>query len=165
MSDLGLLSFYLGIEVKQGKDAITLSQSAYAEKIVIVGRMQGCNPSLILMEPRFKLSKVSSAPVTAYRSIVGSLHYLVHTRPDIAYSVGYVSRFMEAPMTEHLAAVKRILRYLARTLSYGLCYGKGRKEAAIYLDNDMAGDVDTRKGTSGCIFFLGSSPISWYSLK
>jgi hypothetical protein len=73
------------------------------------------------MEPRFKLSKVSSAPAadaSLYRSIVGSLLYLTHTRPDISFAVGYVSRFMEAPTTttEHFAAVKRILRYLAGTM-------------------------------------------------
>jgi hypothetical protein len=121
MSDLGLLSFYLGIEVKQEKDKITLSQSAYTAKILTAGGMQGCNPCTVPMEPRFKLSKVSSAPAadaSLYRSIVGSLLYLTHTRPDISFAVGYVSRFMEAPTTttEHFAAVKRILRYLAGTM-------------------------------------------------
>jgi len=172
MSDLGLLSFYLGIEVKQEKDKITLSQSAYAAKILTAGGMQGCNPCIVPMEPRFKLSKVSSAPAadaTLYRSIVGSLRYLTHTRPDISFAVGYVSRFMEAPTAEHLAAVKRILRYLAGTLSYGLQYKKEEEKKNMklvgYTDSDMAGDIDTRKSTSGCIFFLGSCPISWYSLK
>ena len=166
MSDLGLLS-YLGIEVNQEKDKITLSQSAYAAKILIAGGMQGCNPCTVLMEPRFKLSKDSSAPATdatLYRSIVGSLRYLTHTRPDISFAVGYVSRFMEAPTTEHFAAVKRILRYLAGTLSYGLHYKKGEEKKNTklvgYTDSDMAGDIDTCKSTSGCIVFLGSCPIT-----
>ncbi|RLM86324.1 hypothetical protein C2845_PM04G09570 [Panicum miliaceum] len=134
--------------------------------------MQGCNPCTVPMEPRFKLSKVSSAPAadaSLYRSIVGSLRYLTHTRPDISFVVGYVNRFMEAPTTEHFAAVKRILRYMAGTLSYGLHYkkGEGKKNTKLvgYTDSDMAGNIDTRKSTSGCIFFLGSCPISWYSLK
>ncbi|KAK3125062.1 hypothetical protein QOZ80_7BG0599500 [Eleusine coracana subsp. coracana] len=171
MIDLELLSFYLGIEVKQRKEEISLSQSAYAAKIVAAGGMQVCNPCLVPMEPRFKLSKVSSAPVmdaTAYKSIVGSLRYLTHTHPDIAFAVGYVSRFMEALTTKHFAAVKRILRYLVGTLSHGLCYKQGgMKNAKLvgYSDSDMAGDIDTHKSTNGGIFFLSGCPISWYSLK
>jgi hypothetical protein len=83
------------------------------------------------MEPRLKLSKASSAPTvdpTMYRSIVGSLRYLVNTRPDLAYLVGYISRFMEKPTTERLVAVKRVLRYIAGTLHFG-CHYKRKKKA------------------------------------
>jgi hypothetical protein len=122
------------------------------------------------MEPRFKLSKVSTAPATdatEYRSIVGTLRYLVHTRPDLAYSVGYVSRFMEAPTTEHLAAVKHILRYIAGTKSYGCRYSRatGQETLIGFSDSDMAGDVDTRKSTTGVLYFLGRNLISWQSQK
>jgi hypothetical protein len=74
------------------------------------------------MEPRTKLSKDSSAPEvdgTIYKSIVGNLRYLVNTRPDLAYSVEYVSRFMERPTEEHFLAVKRIIRYVAGSLHLG----------------------------------------------
>jgi hypothetical protein len=122
MSDLGLLHFYLGIEVSQGKDGITLAQSSYAGKLLERAGMEGCNPAPVPMEPRTKLSKDSKHPPTDgmfYRSIVGCLRYLVHTRPDISFAVGYVSRFMESPTTEHLAAVKHLLRYIAGTRSFG----------------------------------------------
>jgi hypothetical protein len=108
MSDLGSLSFYLGIEVHQEKDRITLSQGAYAARIVEKAGLAGCNSCATPMEPRLKLSKDSTAPAvdgTMYRSLVGSLRYLVNTRPDLAFSVGYVSRFLERPTEEHLAAV------------------------------------------------------------
>lgn len=78
--------------------------------------MTSCNLCHVPMERWFKLSKPSTVPptnATEYRSIVGCLWYLVHTRPDITYSIGYVSRFMEAPTAEHLAAVKRVLHYVA----------------------------------------------------
>ncbi|XP_052134024.1 secreted RxLR effector protein 161-like [Oryza glaberrima] len=122
------------------------------------------------MEPRLKLTKASTAaPVdtTQYRSIVGCLRYLVHTWPDLAFSVGYVSRFMEAPTADHDAAVKRILRYVAGTVDFG-CYYKRMEtppELVGYCDADMAGDVDTRKSTSGVVFFLGANPVSWQSIK
>lgn len=112
MSDLGLLHYYLGLEVNQTTDGITLGQSGYAAKILQNAGLAGCNPNFIPMEPHLKLSKQSTVPAvnaTAYRSIIGSLRYLVNTRPDLAYSVGYVSRFMENPTTEHLAAMKRVL--------------------------------------------------------
>jgi len=101
-----------------------------------------------------------------YRSIVGSLRYLVNSRPDLAYSVGYVSRFMEAPTAEHLVAVKRVLRYVAGTLQFGCCYRR-KKEAQLvgYSDSDLAGDIDTRKSTTGVVFFLGGNVITWQSQK
>jgi hypothetical protein len=125
MSDLGSLSFYLGIEVHQEEGKITLSQGAYATKIVENAGLVGCNPCATPMDPRIKLSRDSSATEvdgTAYRSIVGNLRYLVNTRHDIAFSVGYVSRFMERPTEEHLATVKRIIRYVAETLQLGCQY-------------------------------------------
>jgi hypothetical protein len=113
MSDLGLLSFYLGI---------SLRQTAYAKRIVELGGLTGCNPAYTLMEERLKLSRDSTAKevdATQYRRIVGSLRYLVHTRPDLAFAVGYVSRFMQRPMTEHQRAAKRIRRYVEGTSDYG----------------------------------------------
>jgi hypothetical protein len=122
------------------------------------------------MEARLKLSKTGNdklVDATHYRSIVGGLRYLVHTSPDISYAVGYVSRFMEVHTSEHLAAVKHPLRYVAGTLSLGIVYrrGKGRPVLLGFSDADLAGDVDDRKSTTGMIFFLGRSPVSWQSQK
>jgi len=169
MSDLGLLHYYLELEVNQSERGITLGQKAYAAKILENAGLIGCNPSYIPMEPRLKLSKASTAPgvdPTAYRSIVGSLRYLVNTRPDLACSVGYVSRFMEKPTTEHLAAVKKVLRYVAGTLDYGCVYTR-EKEAQLvgFSDSDHAGDIDTRKSTTGVLFFHGKNIITWQSQK
>jgi hypothetical protein len=109
MSDLGLLSYYLGIEVKQGADGITLSQSAYAVKILENAGMLNCNPTATPMEARLKLGKREEDEVvrpSEYRSIIGSLRYIVNTRPDLAFSVGVVSRFMEAPSRAHWGCSK-----------------------------------------------------------
>lgn len=87
MSDLGLLSYYIGIEVEQTEHAITLWQSSYAKKLLEHGRMDGCKPCQSPMEEEIKLSKDSSASrvdVTSYRSIVGGLRYLAHTGRTLA---------------------------------------------------------------------------------
>ena len=125
MSDLGPLSFYLGIEVHQNDSGITLRQTAYAKRVVELAGLTDCNPALTPMEERLKLSRDSTTEevdATQYRRLVGSLRYLAHTRPDLAFSVGYVSRFMQRPTTEHQQAVKRIICYVAGTLDHGLYY-------------------------------------------
>jgi hypothetical protein len=169
MSDLVLLHFYLGIEVRQDENNIMLSQSAYATKLLERAGMAECNPALEPMEPRLKLSKDRKSPhtnTTFYRSIIGCLRYLVHTCPDISFAVGYVSRFMESPTTEHLAAVKHLLRYIAGTRNLGCRYARGGdRHLTGFSDSDWAGDVDDRKSTSGVLFRLGGSPITWQSSK
>ncbi|XP_039855213.1 uncharacterized mitochondrial protein AtMg00810-like [Panicum virgatum] len=94
MSDLRLLSFYLGIEVHQDAGGITLRQAHYAKRILELGGMEGCNPVHTPMEEKLKLSRDSEAEEidpTHYCWLVGSLRYLVHTWRDLAFAVGYVS--------------------------------------------------------------------------
>jgi len=170
MSDLGLLYFYLGIEVRQDNSGITLRQAHYAKRIVELGGMEGCNPAHTPMEERLQLSRYSEAKevdATQYRRIVGSLRYLVHTRPDVAFAVGYMSRFMERPTAEHQSAIKRILRYIAGTIDYGLHFGRhsGAAHFVGYCDSDLAGDIDMSKSSSDMLFFLGNCLVSSQSLK
>jgi hypothetical protein len=165
MSDLGLLSFYLGIEVRQDAGGITLWQAYYAKKILEMAGMADCKAAAMPMEERLSLSRDSTAEevdATLYRRIVGSLRYLIHTRPDLTYTVGYVSRFLERPSEERLQAVKKILRYITGTLQYGMRYGRrtGTTRLVGYCDSDLADDIDTRKSTTGALFFLGKYLVS-----
>jgi hypothetical protein len=144
-------------------------QSSYASKLLERAGMAECNLGLVPMEPRTKLSKDSNHPPTDgtfYRSIVGCLRYLVHTHPDISFAVGYVSHFMESPTTEHVTAVKHLLRYIAGTRSLGCRYTRGGDHELIgFSDPDMADDVDDRKSTTGTLFSFGDSPVAWQSQK
>lgn len=95
MSDLGKLSYYLGIEVNQREGCIELKQTAYAKKVLEKAGMLDCKPVKFPMEPRFQLHKDENGKTvnpTEFKSTVGGLRYLVHTRPDITYAVGVVSR-------------------------------------------------------------------------
>ncbi|KAJ1257988.1 hypothetical protein BS78_10G038800 [Paspalum vaginatum] len=170
MSDLGPLSYYLGIEVKQGRRGIELRQSAYAIKLLEKAGMASCNACTTPMEVRLQLLKNGTSPVvdaTLYRSLIGSLRYLLHTRPDLIFVVGYLSRFMEEPRLEHMAAMKQLLRYVKGTSYHGLFYTNdgGKLNLLGYSDSGMAGDVDGRKSTTGVIFFLGGNPVTWLSQK
>jgi hypothetical protein len=170
MSDLGLLSFYLGIEVHQGDSGITLQQTAYVKRVVELAGLTDCNPALTSMEERLKLRRDSTTEevdATQYRRLMGSLRYLTHTRPDLAFSVDYVSRFMQRPMTEHQQAVKRIIRYVAGTLDHGLYYLRCPGEAHLvgYSDSNHASDIDTSKSTNGILFLFGKSLVNWQLVK
>ena len=123
MSGLGLLSYYLGLEVNQEDSEITICQSAYTKKIVEQCQMKGCNLVDTPMEQRVRLMTAklgAKKDATRYKGIIGSLRYLVNTRPDIAYVVGVASRFMETPDKEYWAMVKRIVKYVAGTIHLGL---------------------------------------------
>lgn len=170
MSDLGKLSHYLGLEVNQTSDFIELKQAAYAKKVLEKSGMAECKSTKYPMEPTLQLHKdENGTPVnpTEYKSVVGGLRYLVHTRPDIAYAVGLVSRYMERPTVMHWNAVKRILRYLKGTLDYGLVYTRNGSNSVLsgFSDSDLAGQVDDRKSTGGMAFYLNESLITWVSQK
>ena len=98
--------------------------------------MVDCNPTVVPMKPRLKLSKVSADPstdATFYYSVVGSLCYIV-TIMDIAFAIGYVSQYVKSPTTEHLDAVTHLLRYIAGSA--------GDTQLVGFSDLDLVGDVD-----------------------
>ncbi|XP_066333613.1 secreted RxLR effector protein 161-like [Miscanthus floridulus] len=124
------------------------------------------------MKERLKLTKASTTVKvdgTLYRSIAGGLRYIVHMRPDIAFAVGYVSRFMEDPREDHWAVVKWLLWYVKRMVDQVIVFPKTGGGSGLRLtvssNADMAGDIDGRRSTSGLLVFLGLAPISWLSLK
>ncbi|XP_074346207.1 secreted RxLR effector protein 161-like [Apium graveolens] len=104
---------------------------------------------------------------TQFKSIVGGLRYLVHTRPDIAFAIGIVSRYMERPTELHYSAVKHILRYVKGTLDYGLHYARGTGNYILsgFSDSDLEGNIEDRKSTGGMVFYLNDSLITWVSQK
>ena len=169
MSNLGHLSSYLGIKVSQEVGRITLSQSNYANNILSFSKREECNLVQTPLEARIKFSQQEGplADSTVFRSLIGSLRYLTHTPPNLTYSMGFLSRFMERSTVEHLTTLKRVLRYLRETIGYGLVYLKGQSKTRLvgYSDSDFAGNEQDRKSTSGQVFFLNDMLISWASHK
>ena len=107
-----------------------------------------------------------SVDSTKYRQRIGSLLYLVHTRPDICFAVSTLSQFMTNPRHVHWVAAKHVVRYLRGTIDYGLRYTSARGETlSSYIDSNWASSAVDRKSTSGYCFSMGSTMISWYSRK
>ncbi|XP_019102905.2 secreted RxLR effector protein 161-like [Beta vulgaris subsp. vulgaris] len=169
MTDLGAMKYFLGMQVKQCPGRIFLSQKKYADELLKKFNMSECKPLATPMSLNEKLSKndgTEKVDASICRSLVGSLIYLTHTRPNIVHSVSIMSMFMSEPSKAHLATGKRILRYVKGTKSYGILYETAENHKLTgYTDNDWAGSIADRKSTSGYVFQLGTKAISLSSKK
>jgi hypothetical protein len=121
------------------------------------------------MEEKLKLMVDTSSHMidaTLYRQIIGSLMYLMNTRPYICFSVNILSQFLVEPRHVHLVVAKHVMRYLEGTLDYGPSYdGDHDFTLSGYTDSDWARSVFDKKNNLGCYFSLGSAMISWKSRK
>eukprot|EP00253_Pinus_taeda_P008990 PITA_08990 len=112
MTDMGPLHFFLGLEISQDATGIKLSQAKYAWDLLERFRMADCKPAPTPFLYGFRLEDGGDTPLvdnTLYRQLVESLLYLTHSRPDLSYAVGAVSRYMQEPHELHWNAAKRIL--------------------------------------------------------
>ncbi|KAL7584095.1 secreted RxLR effector protein 161-like [Lactuca sativa] len=106
------------------------------------------------------------ANVKHYKSIVGGLNYLTHTRRDIPFLVSKVSRFMHSPSVHHLGAAKRILRCIVGMFEFGIWHSNvPNLKLYWFIDSDWGGCLKDRRSTSGYVFSLGSGVVSWSSKK
>jgi hypothetical protein len=158
MSLVGELTFFLGLQVKQMSDTIFISQSKYAKNIVKKFGMDNATHKRTPAATHLKLTKDEKGvdvDQSLYRSMIGSLLYLITSRPDITFVVGVCARYQAQPKMSHLTQVKRILKYVNGTSDYGLLYSHGENCMLFgYCDADWAGSADDRKSTLGCMFLL-----------
>ncbi|WOH06349.1 hypothetical protein DCAR_0625775 [Daucus carota subsp. sativus] len=168
MKDLGNLKYFLGIEVNRSNQGIFLSQRKYVLDLLRDTGMLNCEPIKSPMEQNHGLEECKDqipANKGRYQRLVGRLIYLSHTRPDIAYAVSVVSRFMHNPGKQHMDAVVRILRYLKSAPGKGLLFSKhGNTDILGYSDSSWAEKGD-RKSTSGYLTFVGGNLVTWKSKK
>ena len=169
MSDMGLIHYFLGIEVNQNEGEIVISQQKYAHDLLKKFRMENASPCNTPMDANLKLCKDDigeAVDPSLYRSLVGSLMYLTATRPDILFAVSMLSRFMTNPKRSHWEAGKRVLRYILGTINFGIYYKKVSESVMFgFCDSDWGGNVDDHKSTSGYVFSMGSGVFSWTSKK
>nr|GFC88534.1 hypothetical protein [Tanacetum cinerariifolium] len=142
MSSMGELTFFLGLQVKQKKDEIFISQDKYvAEILKKFGLSKGKSASTPIdaEKPLLKDSDGEDVDVQTYRSLIGSLMYLTSSRPDIMFTVCACVQFQVTLKVSHLNAVKRIFRYLKGKPYLGLWYPKDSPfDLVAYSDSDYA---------------------------
>lgn len=169
LKELGELNYFLGIEVLQNSTGFHLSQAKYISDLLKRVNMDQANALSTPMVSNLSLSSKQGNPISnpqEYRSIVGALQYITVTRPDIAFSVNKVSQFMHCPLDTHFKAVKRILRYLKGTLSYGMVLQRSALLSLVgFSDADWGSDPDDRRSITGYCIFLGANAIAWTSKK
>lgn len=160
---------FVGMEIQHVNDGIFLSQTNYIDKILRKFNMSEANTVNTPADPHVCLEKsdVSENHNVPYREAVGSLLFLsMISRPDIAFSVSIVSRYLNNYNDTYWTAVKRIFRYIKSTKNFGILFSNNCNNELIgYSDADYAGDRDTRRSTTGYIFILNGGCIAWSSKR
>ncbi|CAH9056431.1 unnamed protein product [Cuscuta europaea] len=169
VKDLGVMKYFLGIEVARNPTGIYLCQRKYVLDILTETGMTSCKPVTFPMVQNHRLQSDSGPHFSdpeRYRRLVGKLIYLTLTRPDICYSVHILSQFMQHPRLAHWEAVLRVLRYLKGSPGQGILL---RSDSSLSLtghcDADWASCPVTRRSVTGYFVSLGFSPISWRTKK
>ncbi|XP_071714802.1 uncharacterized mitochondrial protein AtMg00810-like [Rutidosis leptorrhynchoides] len=168
ITDLGKLNYFLGLEVSYHASSLFLCQSKYAYDILARAKLLDLKPisTPLSTSKYFTTQGIPFSDPTLYRSFVGALQYLTITRPDISYAVNQVSQSLHAPTQDHFQAVKRILRYIKGTLSFGLSFLHSTSPDLLgYSDADWARCIKTRRSTYGYSIFLGGNLVSWSTKK
>jgi hypothetical protein len=171
LKDKGEVRFHLGMEVTRDRAArsLRLTQTKYATELVGRFGMEQARTVAVPMGVASSLTKGGGTPLdpatSRYAELVGGLLYLsTCTRPDISYAVGVLSRFMGAPTKEHWTAALTVLRYVGGTLGMGLQFGGVPSLSIVgFADADYAGDLDSRRSTTGFVFKLNGAAVSWRS--
>ncbi|XP_062711085.1 uncharacterized protein LOC134289179 [Aedes albopictus] len=160
LTDLGDLSYFLGLEVQRNEGNYSLTLKGYIEKLAEKFGMINAKGARTPMETGYiKTTEGTKALENSvnYRSLIGALLYVAtNARPDIAACVSILGRKLSSPTEADWTAAKRVVRYLLATKDFKLHYGRPQ-DLIVYSDADFAGDVSTRKSTTGFLFLKAGS--------
>lgn len=166
----GPLEFFLGLHVNTAEDGtITINQKRYIADTLARFDMQNCRPAptpseSVELQDEERPTEPSKYP---FRELVGCLLWLtMGSRPDLAFSVGYLSRHLDRSTEVHWKQGLRVLRYLAGTAELSIRYTPtGGESPEVYSDADWAGCVKTRKSISSHIILVNGGAVSWASTQ
>jgi Reverse transcriptase (RNA-dependent DNA polymerase). len=171
MKDLGEVKSYLGISINYDyvKNVMTLSQECYIESLAEKYKIKQSKLYSTPMEVNLQLETAQDVSHDImYRNLIGALLYIsCGTRPDISYSVNYLSRFQNCYNDTHFKYALRVLKYLYLTKDLKLTYKRNEYTDVLdcFVDADWAGDCVDRKSTSGYLIRLFGNVVFWKSKK
>ncbi|XP_048502878.1 uncharacterized mitochondrial protein AtMg00810-like [Beta vulgaris subsp. vulgaris] len=169
IKDLGLLHFFLGIEISKTSEGYVLTQRKLTTELLDGCSLDITKPAITPFPLNFKLAADDSPAYhdpEFYRCYVGKLNFVTHTRPDLAFAVQSLSQFMHKPCVSHVQALTHTLRYLNHTTGQGiLLKASPQLTLQAFSDSDWAACPTTRTSVTGYVLLLGNSPISWKSKK
>nr|GFA59269.1 copia protein [Tanacetum cinerariifolium] len=152
MSIMGKISFFLGLQISQSPRGIFINQSKYALESLKKYGFESCDPVDTPMVEKSKLDEDKegkAVDLSHYRGMIGTLLYLIASRPDLQFAICMCARYQDRPTEKHIHAVKRIFRYLRGIVNRGLWYPKDSSVAlTTFTDADHVGCQDTRRSTS-----------------
>jgi Reverse transcriptase (RNA-dependent DNA polymerase) len=164
--DLGQIHFFLGVQVTSSDKGLFLSQTKYPSDLLVRANMLNCKPILSPMASGTNFSQIGMSGSLPFSQHCGCSSVCYVDETYISFSVNKIPQFMHNPTEEHWSAVKRILRYVAGTLQYGIKLFKDSNfQIHAYSDADWAGSIDDRRSTSGFCIYLGKNIISWQAKK
>ena len=172
LTDLGEPVKIVGIEIALGDRSVTISQRRYLEMILQKEGMDRANPVGMPLDNNVTLEPNPDGNIgdrsNSYARLIGELQFIANaTRPDIAYAISRLSAFTANPTMQHVTALKRVLRYLSGTRSYGITYSDVLDHPNHffgYADASFA-NMDDYKSITGYVFKMAGSAITWYSRK
>jgi transposase InsO family protein len=189
MTDLGEAQYVLGLQLSRDRTAraLSLSQSDYIRRLLERYGMSDCKPAPTPLAVNVRLSKddcptvIPIQPVLVdgkhtYASVVGSIMYaMLGTRPDLAYTIGQLTRFNGNPGAQHVIALKRVLRYLRGSIDFKLVYGTtssgssgsttSKLDVFGYCDSDWGASIDDRRSVSGTLFMIAGGAVTWQAQR
>jgi hypothetical protein len=169
MIDMGPLHFFLGLKINQDASGIKLSQAKYAQDLLEIFHMKNYKSFPTPFLSRVRLEEGRETPLvenTLYIQLVGILLYLTHSRPNLSYEVGVISRFMQELHELHWKDENCILRYIQSIITFGIQYKiDSTLDLIEFIDSDWDGDNIDRRSTSSYSVSIGYGHICWLSKK
>ncbi|XP_048447021.1 uncharacterized mitochondrial protein AtMg00810-like [Pyrus x bretschneideri] len=161
LKDMGKLAYFLGLQVEYKSNGdIFVNHAEYVKDFIHKAGMDDSKPCSKPCKPNNQVLNTEGILLldpTQYQSLVRALQYLTFTRPDIAFAVNTVCKYMNSPTYVHFGMVKRILQFLQRTLNCGLTHASGTSMTMnVFSDSNWAADLNTRRSIAGYVVYLGT---------